>query len=67
MKVCRCCGNTIYTRDGENYCATCDEGVDSEDIARRKRARENRRARADIMRSLGLTRVRGAMGGEYWE
>lgn len=35
--------------------------------ARRKRINSNRRARNDAMRSLGLVRVRGALGGVYWE
>jgi hypothetical protein len=26
-----------------------------------------RRAKDDVMRSLGLVRVRGALGGSYWE
>jgi hypothetical protein len=31
------------------------------------RARENRRARDDAYRSLGLKKVKGALGGTYWE
>ena len=36
-------------------------------VAKRARARENRRAHDDAMRSLGLTKVRGNLGGVYWE
>lgn len=38
-------------------------------LARRKTAKANinRRMREDVMRSCGLTKVRGAMGGTYWE
>jgi hypothetical protein len=34
-----------------------------------RRAKRNaaRRAKDDVMRSLGLVRVRGALGGSYWE
>jgi hypothetical protein len=31
------------------------------------RRRENRRVREDVLRGLGLRRVRGALGGTYWE
>jgi len=70
MKMCRLCGEEISTRDGENYCPTCEDIMDRKDkLAKRKRnlARAKRRARADVMKSCGLTRVRGALGGTYWE
>lgn len=31
------------------------------------RARLARKTREDILKSLGLTKVRGALGGTYWE
>lgn len=34
---------------------------------RNKRARENRKLREDLLRSCGLTKVRGNLGGTYWE
>ena len=65
-KVCEICGDEIATRDGENRCSTCDEsGVASK--AKRAAARAQRKAREDAMRSCGLVKVRGAMGGVYWE
>jgi len=64
MKCCESCGDEISTRDGENKCEKCD---DSPARAKRAKARANRRARESVMRSLGLTKVRGAMGGVYWE
>lgn len=75
MKVCELCGNAIDTRDGENRCDECADnpamrgrGDTSETAkAKRKRRNANRRAMDDAMRSLGLTKVRGAMGGTYWE
>jgi len=32
-----------------------------------KRANDNRKARDSALRSLGLTKVRGNLGGTYWE
>jgi hypothetical protein len=47
-------------RDGS--CATCKA------FAKRKRAREARRAKDAIMRSMGLVKVKGAVSGRtYWE
>lgn len=66
MKVCEICGEEIATRDGENRCRTCEEHEEKK-AAVRKRANANRRARDAAMRSLGLVKVRGAMGGTYWE
>lgn len=75
MKVCELCGTEICTRDGENRCSACEDNpemvgrnetpVDAK--AKRQRRNANRRARDEAMRSLGLTKVRGAMGGTYWE
>jgi hypothetical protein len=36
-------------------------------INARKRARDNRRARESAMRDCGLVKVRGNLGGTYWE
>ena len=60
MKVCRKCGQEIMTVDGENTCRVCKEKT--------KNARATqRRATDDVLRSLGLTKVKGVMGGVYWE
>lgn len=75
MKVCELCGTEISTRDGENRCTACEDnpemrgrGDTSADAkAKRQRRNANRRARDEVMRSLGLVKVRGAMGGTYWE
>lgn len=70
MKFCNKCGDEIDTRDGDNRCAEC-EAIDSEKKAKRAklnaRARANRKARESVMQDLGLVKVRGAMGGVYWE
>jgi len=65
MKFCARCGEEIDTRDGENLCAVCD-GMAAEGL-KRSRARAMRRARHEALTSLGLTRVRGACGGVYYE
>jgi len=61
MKVCTECGVEIATMDGDNLCRECEDGKRK---AKRKAKRQERDA---IMRSLGLTKVKGAMGGTYWE
>lgn len=65
MKVCENCGEEIFTKDGEGLCPDCDKA--EADGKRRAKANERRRARDAAMRSLGLVKVRGAMGGTYWE
>ena len=62
MKVCENCGGEIGTKDGENLCQYCDTQP-----SRRMVARDLKRDRESILRSLGLVKVRGAMGGTYWE
>lgn len=65
MKVCENCGKEICTKDGENHCPSCDDA----DPAELKRLRRNRqrRERDAALRSIGLVKVRGALGGTYWE
>jgi predicted RNA-binding Zn-ribbon protein involved in translation (DUF1610 family) len=66
MKVCAHCGIEIATRDGENLCPVCD-GTEGKRRKRNARARANRRARECALESCGLVKVRGALGGVYWE
>ena len=66
MKFCEVCGEEIYTRDGENRCQGC-ENMEEKKSAKKAQAKANRKAKEDAMRSLGLVKVRGAMGGVYWE
>ena len=64
MKVCNHCGDQISTRDGENLCRRCDDlAMDGKRVKRNKARRE----RDALIRSFGLTLVRGALGGTYWE
>lgn len=43
-------------------CPRCDEW-----IARRNRKNTARRERDQAMRDLGLVKVKGSLGGTYWE
>jgi uncharacterized Zn finger protein (UPF0148 family) len=58
MKVCNRCGEEIFTRDGENTCLRCER----DPVRKVKRARQ---ARDQVLRDLGLVKVRGALGGTY--
>ena len=60
MKVCEKCGIEIWGPDYDGECPGCE-------IEQRKRARALRRARESVLRDLGLVKVRGSMGGTYWE
>jgi hypothetical protein len=60
MKVCERCGDEIATKDGDNLCAKCE----AQPVRKTKRRRSERDA---VMRSLGLVKVKGALGGTYWE
>lgn len=64
MKVCRMCGDTICTKDGDNLCRICH------DVINRPKSRvsyKRRTKREQILRSLGLVKVTGQLGGVYWE
>lgn len=67
MKVCRICGDEISTRDGDNECQSCEDWADEANRAKRRKANQRRRERDQVMQDLGLVKVRGALGGTYWE
>ncbi len=73
MKTCRDCGIEICTRDRDNRCARCEniadinEGPNPQIKHERRQARWNRAEREHVLRDLGLVKVRGALGGTYWE
>jgi uncharacterized membrane protein YvbJ len=60
MKVCEKCGDEISTKDGENRCKACTNRS-------KKNAANQRKAYNDVLKSLGMVKVRGALGGTYWE
>lgn len=63
MKVCDICGDEIATRDGENRCSKCVKAS----AGKKHLLKKNAQTRDQIMRDLGLVKVKGAMGGVYWE
>ena len=66
MKVCERCSTEIFTRDGNGRCPVCDGKI----YARARSIRPVallKRDREAALRSLGLVKVRGALGGTYWE
>lgn len=67
MKVCRTCGEEIGTRDGDNYCRACDDLRGNNQKAKLAKRRAARKERDELMESCGLVKVRGALGGTYWE
>ena len=45
-----------------------EEEIAAKKKAAAKRARQNRKVRDDLMESIGLTKVKGAVSGKtYWE
>lgn len=67
MKVCaNCLSENVGVRDIDTLCPAC-EAAETPAKLRRERAKQNRKARESALRSLGLVKVRGAMGGVYWE
>lgn len=71
MKVCETCGEEIATIDSENQCLVCEEGQEATPGSRlaktRAKAKVLRQERDKVMKSIGLVKVRGALGGTYWE
>jgi len=66
-QLCNYCGNEIYTKDGENVCEKCEMEIDMKHKKTLARRRQARKDKDEVMRSLGLKKVRGAMGRTYWE
>ena len=66
MKICEMCGDEISTKDGEGLCEACE---DAQDCGRKTRrgGRSNRRMVDSVMADLGMVKVRGALGGTYYE
>jgi hypothetical protein len=67
MKVCENCSNEIDSRDGDNLCESCERAEGDKKLLANQKRRINRRARESALRSCGLVKVRGALGGTYWE
>lgn len=59
-----------YAQDGQTTYPVDGSELDKKGraiFARRQRAAATRKAKDDVLRSLGLTKVRGDLGGVYWE
>jgi len=69
MKFCAKRMAEIDTKDGENICAKCaNHAAFDRRVSRlRERRERDRKGRHEALTSLGLIRVRGAMGGVYYE
>ena len=67
MKFCDTCGIEIDTRDGDNTCRSCEDLQDGRKKATLAKRRAARREREQLLRDCGLVKVRGALGGVYWE
>lgn len=65
-KVCARCGEEALVRDGETLCGRC-AGLSKRPCMAAGAAKAQRLAREEAMRACGLVKVRGAMGGTYWE
>lgn len=67
MKFCEVCLAEIDgAKDGENRCPECKE-IETLKKHKRRMASVRNRERHELLTSLGLKRVRGALGGVYYE
>lgn len=64
MKFCEDCSEEIGTKDGENLCERCERLLDHKRKLARRRSREERES---VLHDCGLVKVRGSLGGIYWE
>ena len=65
--MCGCAGAQKAGCGFEPRCAACEQ-KEIRDKAKRERANLRRKERDQLMRDLGLTKVRGAVSGRvYWE
>jgi rRNA maturation endonuclease Nob1 len=71
IKKCLNCKKEFETdadNDGQDVCSvSCGRAYVIRESAKRARARENRKARESAYRDCGMIKVRGALGGTYWE
>lgn len=61
MKTCKVCGDEIQTIDGQNKCEECEYQK------RNRSVKAKRKANNEAMTMLGLNKVKGSRGGNYWE
>lgn len=66
MKVCANCGIEIDGKDGENMCDQCDQAESKKKMVYLRR-KNGRKIIDKMLKDMGMTRVKGALGGVYWE
>lgn len=66
MKVCNKCGIEIDGLDGDNLCPDCDGDLIPPSPKKKTRSL-SRKDREEVYRDLGLVKVKGQLGGQYWE
>lgn len=68
MQFCDVCGNEFGYGNGDNTCRSCEDRADTLGGTKAREAKARlRKAREAALRSCGLVKVRGALGGIYWE
>lgn len=65
--MCNKCGVEIDGLDGDNYCPDCENGNTSLPSKKKKTKTLTQADREEILRDLGLVKVKGALGGTYFE
>ena len=63
MKVCKTCGKEIDTPDGINECPICENANNTIRHQRKLLSKDIE----EVYNTLGLTKVKGDLGGVYWE
>ena len=65
--TCKCCGEVVTIFDDERRKQFCDACSKERAAKSKKRAATHRQMKDQVMRDCGLVKVRGALGGIYWE
>jgi hypothetical protein len=66
--VCNKCDIEIDELDGDNYCPDCENSDTPPPPLKKKKTKTLSRAdREEVYRDLGLVKVRGKLGGTYFE
>lgn len=65
IKTCDTCGTQIGAGEDRELCLWCSRLNPSKSA--KERRRRNKSIRESVLRDLGMVKVRGALGGTYWE
>lgn len=67
MKTCERCGEEMVGADeSETVCSKC-EAAQTAKLIKSRAAAQRRREKEAVLKSMGLVKVKGALGGTYWE